>query len=81
MTTPGGMVIPCTAHGITMLGAPLGTVSFVRTGGQKIMQKIESNLLKLKEFGYLHQRAKQANTLCVNTQPTCFMGILDADHF
>jgi len=29
MTTPGGMVIPCTAHGITMLGAPLGTVSFV----------------------------------------------------
>ena len=80
MTTPGGMVIPCTAHGITMLGAPLGTVSFVRTGGQKIMQKIESNLLKLKEFGHLHQRAKLA-TFCVNTQPTYFMGIVDADHF
>ena len=44
------------------------------------MQKIESYLLKLKEFGYLHQRAKLA-TFCVNTQPTYFMCILDADRF
>ena len=65
---------------MTMLGAPLGTVSFVQTGGQKIMQKIESNLLKLKEFEYLHQRAKLA-TFCVNTQPTYFMGILDSTIF
>ena len=44
------------------------------------MQKIESNLLKLKEFGHLQQRAKLA-TFCVNTQPTYFMGIVDADTF
>ena len=43
-------------------------------------EKIESNLLKLKEFGYLNQRNKLA-TFCINTQPTYFMGILDADHF
>ena len=44
------------------------------------MQKIESNLFKLKDFGYLHQRARLA-TFCVNTQPNYFMGILEADHF
>ena len=65
---------------MTILGAPVGTASFVRTGGQKIMQKIESNLSRLKEFNYLHQRAKLA-TFCVNTQPTYFMGILEADSF
>ena len=69
---------------MTMLGAPLGTVSesIFRTGGQKIMQKIESNLLKLNEFGCFHQRAKLlVATFCVNTQPTYFMGVLDVTIF
>ncbi len=44
------------------------------------MQKIESNLFKLMDFGYLHQLARLA-TFCVNTQPNYFMGILEANHF
>jgi hypothetical protein len=54
ITTPEGLVIPCTEQGMTMLDAPVGTDPFVRDGAQKIMQKIESNLFKLKDFGFLH---------------------------
>lgn len=80
MITPQGLEIPCTAEGMVVLGAPIGTAQFVQTVGRKIIQKIEAGLAQLKNFPYLHQRAKMA-TFCVNTQPGYLMGTMDAENF
>ena len=80
MTTPEGLEIPCTAEGIKVLGAPIGTTSFVQIEGRKIIQKFETGLEQLKDFPYLHQRAKLA-TYCINVQPSYFMGTMEAKNF
>ena len=62
LTTPQGLVIPCTGTGIKMLGSPIGTLDFSKDQFRKIGTKIENDLSLLKLFPHSHHRVKLLHT-------------------
>ena len=72
LTTPQGIIIPCTASGIKMLGAPIGSTEFATEQFRKTANKIEKDLSLLKMFPQLHQRVKLL-TFDINTRLNYFL--------
>jgi hypothetical protein len=70
-----GDLIPWRRAGIEVLGCPLGSEAYSKLVLEGIAAKIEQDLAQLKEFPWLHQRAKLA-IYCSNPLATsCFRAV------